>query len=319
MKIDGLHVEDIKDDVHYKSHLSLADPTDPFSIINMVTPRMRVAMKRIPETLWQMDERELREIVSPTAILEKLRLNFYEEYARAVTNRRMVNMHNVTRNVTYREYLYESVFNQPENLCWMLRPPADLVLAQKYVLGLVYKRLEDYVSMTPMIETTVTTKLETIVKKKIDTDALRFLRETAVWLETRLRGGAFPRETSVPRDPLPKLNDECIAKDQTPALTELEHPRGKKVKKVHRPEAVQTETKSPVPSLKTLVNSGSFSVTDDAPETEHEAAEFCPELGKDDVDLEGGLEPGDVSDGVEAEPAPAEEIDEFADLRSHDA
>lgn len=275
MRVGGHIVEDGRDK-DYAAHYDVSDKNDPFSVINMAPRTLRDAIRKIDPELFKMDEMTLRRRVKPDAVLEKLRLNFAEEYARAIMGRRIINLHNVTRNVTYREY-FEDVLDDPKRTCWMVRPPADLRLTQRYLLGLVYRTIEEWIAIPPRRRIEETKNGVARVIEEFDPEAAQEMKKLAHWLEVVSNGGLpFPLDREEKQKPLRRTTNRAVVKNLRPSLTDE------------------------------IVEGSGFDAKDDAPESEHEPLpRVPPEAAADQTEFDevGGLEPGDFGPEDLAPPA----------------
>jgi len=293
------HIEDeIVPKKDFSAHYDVSDPNDPFSVINMAPPSLRAAIRSIPPEIMKMDELILRRRVKPEPILEKLRLNFAEEYARAIIGRRVLNMQNVTRNVTYREH-YEQILSDPLKVCWMVRPPADMQMTQKYLLHLVFDTLEMWTQMEPIREITITEKECVTHVREFDPRAVTGMKRLAWWLAKSRNGGIpYPLDPDVIESPMRRLRHRKIVKNQRPALRDM----------MDAPTA-ETSLIIQQPPIEEIIGDGSGfddPPVDEGKETDGaEGAEALPDIPVEadvsEVDELGGLEPGDFADLDDAE------------------
>lgn len=136
----------------------IADPwhrSEEGSLINLVPPTLAEtfvkASERRPD-LFGLDEHSLTKLLKsekklPTPTDNRLRIAFWTEYNRSKENLDKFNVTNVFAGLCHRSFFYGEYLSRPENVAWMVCPPADYatVMAESLTYGL--EQLRDILSM----------------------------------------------------------------------------------------------------------------------------------------------------------------------------
>lgn len=161
---------------------SVLDEDNPYSLINLVPGEIRAAMDAIPVHYYGISEFELRRTAKPTAEVARLRVNFWDEYLRAVDQKRKMEMVSVLKGgVCHPNYFYNVVLKEPKWVAYITIPPADYQLALREMLDLGLDRLRE-VLILPIVE-----KVPITVKEKnADTGKIEYRTEFIQQTNTKL-------------------------------------------------------------------------------------------------------------------------------------
>lgn len=141
--------------------------TEEKSVFNLVPGAVQAAMvelgKQRPE-LFTLDERDLyrklrSENLLPSAVDNRLRMQFWLEYDRAHEESRSMNMAAVYSGVCSRQLFYTKILERPEKMAWMLTAPASYVTKINEALDFGLDRLREYLEIDPLAGGKVNTKL----------------------------------------------------------------------------------------------------------------------------------------------------------------
>jgi hypothetical protein len=138
--------------VPVRQDLSLADPKDPRSIINLVPSAVKEALDHHlfeKEELFNTDERELYKYLrannyQPSPTDNRLRLKFWMEYDRVQERGEgQMQMVNVLAGICSREFFYKTYIKNPQKMAWMLCPPAGYQIKTLEALEFGIDQLRD--------------------------------------------------------------------------------------------------------------------------------------------------------------------------------
>lgn len=136
----------------------LADPwqrAEEGSLINLVPPNVGEAFVRASERrpdLFGLDEHSLFKILKtekkqPTPTDNRLRIAFWSEYNRSKENLEKFNASHVYAGVCHKSFFYGEYLSRPENVAWMVCPPADYTTVLEEALTFGLEQLRDILSM----------------------------------------------------------------------------------------------------------------------------------------------------------------------------
>lgn len=127
--------------------MSVFDPENPFSIVNITPERTSAAITLISKELRVMSEEKLRAQIDPDASLCRLRISFWDEYERCRPKGVRMNIANVCKGVCTRDYWDEIILLDPRYMAWITCPPKDYTLAMKELLDISIDRLREIVKL----------------------------------------------------------------------------------------------------------------------------------------------------------------------------
>jgi len=184
--------------------LSILDVDNPKSLINLVPRDFRVRLESVPRRYFEMTEDDLREVVEPDDILDRLRLRFWDEWQVALLSGFDVNMSikAVYYGVCTEEFFYAKVLQHAESLAWLVTPPTDYVVTMRDVLKKGIERLSDIISL-PLIRRTPMKEKGTgyirdengdiMYQESVDVGVAREIRQTVSMLSDRVHGAIVQR------------------------------------------------------------------------------------------------------------------------------
>lgn len=107
----------------------------PNSVINLVPPYVQSAMRSVNPEYLLKDEIELKKILKPTAVMNRLRLRFWEEYDVAVASgKSSMRMTKVYPGICHVDYWDKVVCKDPRYFAWITCPPVNYEVAMKDIL-----------------------------------------------------------------------------------------------------------------------------------------------------------------------------------------
>lgn len=136
--------------------VSVKDAQNPHSLINLLTGPLRAAVEHLPDELLLMDEARLKRHCDPGELECRLRIQFWDEWNQACDEGRPMSVSAIMRGICYAEYFYQVILPDPKKLAWVIKPPADFLLAMRDLLYLGMSRLREILELplvdrTPMI------------------------------------------------------------------------------------------------------------------------------------------------------------------------
>lgn len=124
---------------HNETELSIFNDSYERSLINIVPDEIRAAMLRLKaskEDLFLRTESQLKAHCRPDALMNRMRLSFWDEYGRAQDRRARMIMSQVVKVNCSKEYFYTKFLPDDKCVAWMIAPPQDLFLIQREMLEL---------------------------------------------------------------------------------------------------------------------------------------------------------------------------------------
>lgn len=130
--------------------IAVSDLDNPRSVINLVSPVVREAMKRVPEEFLSLNDKEL-ENLSPqkafTVTDRRLRTAFWIEYGRAQDSMSSMNMAGIYGGICSRPYFYTNIMQDKVRLAYLLTPPQDYKVAMEEALSYGVDKIREILEM----------------------------------------------------------------------------------------------------------------------------------------------------------------------------
>lgn len=130
--------------------VSIFDESQPRTLINIVTPDVQIAIKRLSQRrrhIFFLDEREFKKRVDPDAVTSRLRLSFWDEYTRAQDKGETMKVKNICNGCCSVDYFYKAVLTNSNKLAWIICPPKDYMLAMRELLDVGIDEWRDILTM----------------------------------------------------------------------------------------------------------------------------------------------------------------------------
>lgn len=153
-------VETSESEDHLTDHV-LLDPSDPFSVINLMPVVMRSALEYLDKSLLSVPEKELSEMAKPDLLLRRFRASFWEEYVVAKKYRRKMVLKKILNGLCTREYFLDNFVADHKKLAFLLKPPIHEADRIKDIMEVSLSRVQEFLHLSPIRKT---------VKKKYDKD-----------------------------------------------------------------------------------------------------------------------------------------------------
>lgn len=103
----------------------IKDRTNPRAIINLVSRNLEKAIDRIPESVWEMSEKELKKQFETSHNLDLLRRSFWREFDSAQAGKRNIIVSNVYSGICVSATWTGRIEANPFKLAYILTPPRD--------------------------------------------------------------------------------------------------------------------------------------------------------------------------------------------------
>lgn len=131
-----------EDVIQLSPKVTIFDTKNPRSLINIVWADMRKSMHALLDTqpeLLKLTERKLEKMVEPDPMLSRLRLRFWDEYARAQDRAKRMFLEEVCRGVCSTDSWERHISMDLPKIAWIILPPASYVTTMEELL---YKGLD---------------------------------------------------------------------------------------------------------------------------------------------------------------------------------
>lgn len=96
---------------------------NPYSVVNMMTGRMKNLVQSVPQELRHMTHKDLRRLAQPDGLLNQLRLRFWYAYDESVCSGKKFSMNTVVKGLCD-PLAFINMMKDPKNLAYILCPVA---------------------------------------------------------------------------------------------------------------------------------------------------------------------------------------------------
>lgn len=131
-------------DASVSDEFTIFDEENPRSLISIVWEEMKVQMRwareKMPE-LFTLTERQLKRRLDPDPVEARIRLRFWDEYARAQDKGRRLFLADCIRGICSNDYWKYNIHGRPEKIAWIITPPVDYITNMQELL---YLGLEEF-------------------------------------------------------------------------------------------------------------------------------------------------------------------------------
>jgi len=174
------------------------DPDNPYSLLNLATSEIIQALDKLPTKYYRYSEHELVEIAKPSVEIARLRLNFWDEYMRAVDQQRKMNVLSITTGVCSAIYFYDIAIKKESWLAYITTPPPDYSLALREMLELGWSKLRKVLEFPITVQASLKysevdketgkTSMHTKVVEVPNTRLISEMRAIVQMLDQRVKG-----------------------------------------------------------------------------------------------------------------------------------
>lgn len=124
--------------------LSPLAPDNPYSIFNMVPPKMQKALEALDKSLLTNSERNLRRNCNPTPEVCRLRINLWDAYNKTLdTGGSSIPITEIIKGACSQDLFEKVILTNPNTLAYVAVPPADYQLMMRDLLDLGWDRLRE--------------------------------------------------------------------------------------------------------------------------------------------------------------------------------
>lgn len=182
---------------------NLLDADNPYSLLELAPPAVRAAIENLPTKFFGYSEKKLRDEANAPAEIARLRMSFWDEYIRASSEQRLMDVRSIVRGVCSHNYFYEKILANQNWTAFITIPPADYGLAIREMLELSWDRIRE-VLMLPITEKVPlriserneeTGKMETRYEiiEKPNTKLIGEIRQITNMLDLRVKGAIMQK------------------------------------------------------------------------------------------------------------------------------
>lgn len=200
--------------------LSPLAPNNPYSIFNMVPPRMQKALEALDPRLLLNSERNLRRNTHITAEICRLRINLWDSYNKAMDlGQSKISLYDIIKGACSPSLFEEVVLTNPHTLAYICVPPADYQLTMRDLLDFGWDRLRETLEQGIYKEKVVRVgKDEFKTLKEINVPLVAEIRAIVQMLDLRVKGAILQRvqvqqhtiNQTVPGDASVNFNDQTL-------------------------------------------------------------------------------------------------------------
>lgn len=208
---------------------SIFDENNPCSVINLVPPTMREAMRRCVKELTYIthaSEAQIRLYAEPDERDERLRLAFWDEYNYATSVGAPIRINQVIKGVCSVETFYQFYLPNNKKLAWIITPPKFYSQGMKYILHLGLDRLTEIMQSKVVDE-----------DGKLDVRSAALILKTFQLVDLRVKG-AIMQKVQIDQRTL-NMNAEVRAEElQQMQLRQLQSMSPKDLEELERRAAI---------------------------------------------------------------------------------
>lgn len=102
--------------------ISIFDEHNAESVVNKVPSKLASYIPKVDSSLLELSEVELRKRLKPDALLNKVRISFWEEYSQACWDKRKMRTASIANGNCTTNTLVNTIFEDPRKLAWVLCP-----------------------------------------------------------------------------------------------------------------------------------------------------------------------------------------------------
>lgn len=162
---------------------SIRDGSDPKSLINMLTGKLRESVLMLKDELLLKSEGELRKAVRPTPTDHALRVSFWREFEKVMwRGTGNVQAKDVVGGICTEQYFYQKFMKDPRKVAWLVRPMQTYEKEMDAILHRCTERLWELVNIKIYNG-----------KGKLDARAADVLLKAVTQVENRVKGMAVQR------------------------------------------------------------------------------------------------------------------------------
>lgn len=176
--------------------ISYFDKADTRSLYNIAPEGIRDMLqedKVLPQLL-KMDEKALKKMLKPSAILSRIRIAFWKEYERAQIMKSNMRIDNCYRGICTREFFMDAVARNVQAVAWILRPTTNYVVAMEEALNHGIERMREILDFPLWEMKEVKSKDGQRRQKKMPNyETAKLVLKTVQMLDTRVKGASVQR------------------------------------------------------------------------------------------------------------------------------
>jgi hypothetical protein len=166
---------------------SLWDESDPDSLINKATGALRSALiekGKTPEArkILRQGEQWIREHIKPTPQMARIRIAFWDEYARSVDTGNKMISDRIYGGIMARESFEEDYFTDATKIGYMLFCPPHYARATEEILMLALERMRDIIEL-PLVNS----------KGQVQVAVVSGILKAAEMLDKRVKGAIMQK------------------------------------------------------------------------------------------------------------------------------
>lgn len=168
-----------------KYDVQLVGEDNPRAIVNIVPGELRDAIYELIKTHPQylnLSEVQLNMEINPTELDDRLRLGFWNEYARAQDGHRQMKIKNICGMFCNREYFYYKVLTNPQRLAWILKQPEEYMTSLEASLNHGKNQIDKLMKMALFDD-----------KKNLKIKEAKVFLQAYALLDARVKGAVLQR------------------------------------------------------------------------------------------------------------------------------
>lgn len=149
----------------------LKDPDNPRSVINITPSSLSKALSFIPDSVFEMDIKELKTLGKCGEKEDKLRIAFWKEYDLAQTTGKKMSLTNIWKGNCSDVTFFKSILTNNFKLAYILTAPTDYLIQIEDIFQLGMQRMRQILEFEPFDKHGMIDPKIAEVQRKITEDA----------------------------------------------------------------------------------------------------------------------------------------------------
>ena len=180
--------------------MSILDEEKPSSLINIVPPPLKHALKKVPVEYYAMGEEQYLEKHTPDGVSTRLKLRFWDEWQLCVLDKQPMQLERIYGGVCTQEVFLKKVQNATD-LAWIVMPPVEYEISLRETLYHGLKRLNEIIKL-PITDTRpmkaggkvlYDDESKPRMETYVNTAVVKEIRQTVMYLSDRVHGAIAQR------------------------------------------------------------------------------------------------------------------------------
>lgn len=128
----------------------LKDKDNPRSLVNITPSSLSKAINFIPDSVFELSEKEVRKVANVGEIEDRLRISFWREYDIAQQTGKKMNIQNIVKGNCSDSHFFRKILTNNFKLAYILTPPTDYLTQIEDIYQLGMQRMRQILEYDPV-------------------------------------------------------------------------------------------------------------------------------------------------------------------------